>query len=55
MSNWLLEEHRFGDYGTGAAGTGKSGDCRQQMENEDGQVAHAIILPRPNSATMFMI
>jgi hypothetical protein len=34
----LLEEHRFGDQRTGAAGTRKSDDCRQQMKNEDGQV-----------------
>jgi hypothetical protein len=41
----LLEQHRFGDHRTGAAGTGKSGNCREQVENKDGEVAHAIILP----------
>jgi hypothetical protein len=51
----LLEEHGFGDHRTGAAGTGKSGDCRQQMENENGQVAHSTILPRRQSAKMRMI
>ena len=40
----LLDEHRFGDHGTRAAGTGESGDCRQQMNEEDGQVAHGVIV-----------
>ena len=42
----LLEEHGFGHDGTRAAGTGESGDCRQQMQKEDGQVAHGTILAR---------
>jgi len=37
----LLDEHRFGDHGTRTAGTGESGNRRQQMEKQDGQVAHA--------------
>jgi hypothetical protein len=28
----MLDEHRFGHDGTRAAGTGESGNCRQQME-----------------------
>ena len=36
-----LEEQGFGDHGTGAARTGKSGDRRQQIQKEDGQIAHA--------------
>jgi hypothetical protein len=51
----LLEEHGFGNHRTGATGTGKAGACRQQMENEGGQVAHATILPRRQSATMPVI
>jgi hypothetical protein len=42
----LLEEHGFRNHRTGAPGTGKSGDCRQQMEDENGEVAHSTILPR---------
>ena len=39
-----LDEPRFGDHGPCAAGTGESGDCRQQMNEEDGQVAHGAIV-----------
>ena len=42
----MLDEHGFGHHGTGAAGTGEPGDCRQQMQNEEGQIAHRTILPR---------
>jgi hypothetical protein len=51
----LFEEHGFGDHRTGAAGTGKSGECRQQMENENGQIAHTTILPRGQNTEMLMI
>jgi len=51
----LLEKHGFRDHRTGAAGTGEAGDCRQQMENEDGQVTHATILPRQHRAEFLMI
>ena len=33
----MLNEYGFGHDGTGAAGTGEPGDCRQQMQKEDGQ------------------
>ena len=36
----LLDEQGFGHHGTRAAGTGESGDGRQQVDEEDGQVAH---------------
>ena len=36
----VLDEHGFGDHGTRAAGTGESGDCPQQVDEEDCQVAH---------------
>ena len=36
----VLEEHGFGDDGTRAAWPGESGDCREETQNEDGQVAH---------------
>jgi len=51
----VLEEHGFGDHRTGAAGTDKSGDCREQVENEEGQVAHATILARRQRAEILMI
>jgi len=37
----MPDEHGFGHDGTRAAGTDESGDCREQMEKEDGQVAHS--------------
>ena len=42
----VLDEHGFGDDGTHAAGTGESGDGRQQMQKKDGQIAHGTILPK---------
>jgi hypothetical protein len=51
----LLEEHGFGDHRTGTTRTGKSGNCRQQMQDEDGEVAHATILPRWQRAEVLMI
>jgi hypothetical protein len=51
----LLDENGFGHHRTGAAGTGKSGDCREQVKNEDGQVTHWPILPRRHSLKMFVI
>jgi hypothetical protein len=41
----VLDEHRFGHHGTGAAGTGEPGDCRQKMQEQDGQIAHRTMLP----------
>jgi hypothetical protein len=35
-----LDEHGFGDHGTRAARPDQSGDCRQQMQNRDGEIAH---------------
>ncbi len=37
----VLDEHGFGHHGTGAAGTGEPGDGRQQMQKQDGQIAHS--------------
>jgi len=51
----LLEEDGFGDPRTSAAGTSKTGDCRQQMEEDEGQVAHPTILPRPQRVVVLMI
>jgi hypothetical protein len=42
----LRDEHGFGHHGTGADGTGEPGDGRQQMQKQDGQIAHRTILPR---------
>jgi hypothetical protein len=36
----LLDEQGFGDHGTRAAGTGESGDRRQEVEKQDDQLAH---------------
>jgi len=36
----LLDEHGFGHDRTDAPGTGEPGDGRQQMENEDSEMAH---------------
>jgi hypothetical protein len=41
----LLNENGLGHHGTGPAGTGEPGDSRQQMENQDGQIAHGPIVP----------
>jgi hypothetical protein len=41
----VRDEHRFGDDRPRAAGAGQSGDRRHQMEEQDGQVTHAPILP----------
>jgi hypothetical protein len=35
----MLDEHGFGDHRTRAARPCESGDCRQEVQNEDGQVA----------------
>ena len=40
----VLDEHGFGHHGTGAAGTGEPGDRRQQMQKQDGQIAHRPIV-----------
>jgi hypothetical protein len=40
----LLDEHGFGHDGTRAARTGEPGNSRQQMQKQDGQIAHAMIL-----------
>jgi hypothetical protein len=36
----LLDENGLGHHGSGAAGAGEPGDRRQQMEKQDGQIAH---------------
>jgi hypothetical protein len=41
----VLDEHRFGHHGTGAAGTGEPGDGCQQVQKKNGQIAHSTILP----------
>jgi hypothetical protein len=42
----VLDEYGFGDHGTAAAWTGEPGDCRQQMQKEDRQIAHRSILSK---------
>ena len=41
----MLDEHGFGDHGTGAARPHQSGDCRQQMQKQNGEIAHGTIMP----------
>jgi hypothetical protein len=36
----LLDENGLGHHGSGAARAGEPGDRRQQMEKQDGQIAH---------------
>ena len=36
----LLDENGLGHHGSGAAGSGEPGDRHQQMEKQDGQIAH---------------
>jgi hypothetical protein len=40
----LPDEHGFGHNGTCAAGTGEADDRRQQMQQKDDEIAHAMIL-----------
>ena len=40
----MLDEHGFGDHETRAVRPDESGDCRQQMQHKDGQIAHGTIL-----------
>ena len=42
----MLDEQGFLYHGTGAAGTGEPGDCRQHMQKKDGQLAHRTMLSR---------
>jgi hypothetical protein len=37
----VLDQHGFGHHGTGA---GEPGDCHQQVQKEDVQIAHRAIL-----------
>ena len=46
----VLDEHGFGHDGTGAARTGEPGDCRNQMQKKDGEIAHRTILARSRHA-----
>jgi len=41
----VLDEHRFGHDGTSAARTGDPGDCRDQMQKKDGEIAYGAMLP----------
>ena len=50
----VLDKHRFGHDGTGAAGTREPGDGRHQMQKKDGQIAHRTILARLRHAQEFL-
>ena len=45
----MLDEHGFGYHGTRAAGTGHSGDRHQQVQNKNGEIAHAVIVSRSHN------
>ncbi len=38
----MLDEEGLGDHGSGATGPDQPGDGGQQMDEEDGQVAHGL-------------
>ena len=42
----MFDEHGFGHHRAGTAGTGESGNGGQQMQKQNGQIAHRLILPR---------
>ena len=42
----VLDEHGFGHHSAGAAGPGEPGNGHQQIQKQDGQIAHRRILPR---------
>ena len=44
-----------GGISASSAHDGQAGDCRQQMRDEDGEVAHATILPTRQRAEILMI
>ena len=46
VQGMVLDEHRFGHDGTGAARTRDPGDGRNQMQKKDGEIAHRTILAR---------
>jgi hypothetical protein len=49
----LLDEDGLGHHGTRTPGTGEPDDSRQQMEKQDGEIAHGPIVtswPNPGNA-----
>jgi hypothetical protein len=49
----VLDEHGFGHHRASAAGTGEPGYGRQQMQKQDGQIAHRRILHRQRMLANF--
>jgi len=47
----MFEQKRLGDNGTSAATSKQSGDRGDEMDEEDGQVAHRAIVPISTSVT----
>jgi len=41
----VLDEHGFGHDSAGAAGPSEPRNGRQQMQKQNGQIAHRLILP----------
>ena len=50
ISSWCLTSTDSADYGTRAARAGQAGDCHQQMQNKDSQIAHGAILTRSRNS-----
>ena len=46
----VLDEQGLGHHGTRATGTDEPDDCRQQMQKQDGEIAHRTILARSRHA-----
>jgi hypothetical protein len=41
----VLDEHGFGHHSAGTAGPSEPNNGRQQMQKQNGQIAHRLILP----------
>ena len=46
----LLDENGFGDYGTDAARTQESDKSSDDMDEEDDEIAHLLIVTKPGIA-----
>ena len=49
----MLDEDGLGNYGTDAAGTRKSGDGREEMDEKDHEIAHTRIIARNRKLAEF--
>jgi hypothetical protein len=49
----MFDEDGLGNYGTDAAGTRKSGDGREKMDEKDHEIAHFRIVARNRKLVEF--